>query len=57
MSEEPRYLIPSNWKERPDLLPALHLLVQGARRVAQRQQTAAAAHGTNGSFRSMSGEK
>lgn len=31
--ETPRYLIPPDWRSRPELRPVLQILVEGARRV------------------------
>ena len=31
----PRYLIPPDWRSRPELVPVLRLLVEGARRAVQ----------------------
>lgn len=37
----PRYLIPSDWESRPELLPALKILVEGARRAVLRKKQVA----------------
>lgn len=35
LPEQPRYLIPADWQRRPELMPALRILVEGARRAVR----------------------
>jgi|GEM_PF-6087135 len=37
-ADPPVPFVPDDWRERPELLPALRLLVEGARRAALRKR-------------------